>query len=184
LLRDARQHAAQLEHEIRHDGLTGLANRSWVLENLGQRLGRGERTAVYFIDLDGFKEINDTLGHQAGDDALRVVAQRLEAATSDTTLVGRMGGDEFILVVKADDQRDLEALANEGLDIVARISAPMIAAGQEARLGASVGLAVQTSHGLDADQLVTRADTAMYTAKRAGGGVHVASTRLGGEMAA
>ena len=175
LLGDARRHAAQLEHETRHDGLTGLANRNWVRESLDQRLTNGERSAVFFIDLDGFKEINDTLGHRAGDDALRAVAERLRSTASATELVGRMGGDEFIVLADADVVGDLSALISLGESFEDAIRQPMVADGQPAQLGASIGLSVQTSAGLDTDHLITAADTAMYEAKRAGGGVRIAT---------
>ncbi len=175
LLGDARRHAAQLEHETRHDGLTGLANRNWVRESLHLRLTSGERSAVFFIDLDGFKEINDTLGHRAGDDALRSVGDRLRSLADDHQLVGRMGGDEFIILADADRAGDLAALIAMGEAFEDAIREPLIADGKPARLGASIGLAVQTSAGGDTDQLITAADTAMYEAKREGGGVRLAS---------
>ena len=174
LLGDARRHAAQLEHETRHDGLTGLANRNWVRECLDNRLAAGERSAVFFIDLDGFKGINDTLGHSAGDDALQIVGERLRTITHADDLVGRMGGDEFIIIVNGDRVGDTDELVATGMRYVDAIREPLVADGHPAQLGASIGLAVQSDHNLDTDHLITAADTAMYEAKREGGGVRVA----------
>ena len=173
LLTGAQDYASQLLHEVRHDGLTGLANRRYVIDTLESRLAEGVRMAILFIDLDGFKEINDTLGHRAGDAALITVAERLTATCRPEALVGRMGGDEFIVVQPVTAFDDVSRLTNYASELVENISAPMIADGRPAQLGASIGLALH-SRGLDADQLISAADTAMYVAKRGGGGVKLA----------
>lgn len=173
-LAEAKAHSDRLLYEVRHDGLTGLANRDFVLKTLEKRIEQGSTMAIFFIDLDGFKQINDTLGHRAGDTALTLVAERLTKRLRSGALAGRMGGDEFIVVVPVtafDSMVGLEAFANQ---LVESISDPMIIDGSRTQLGASIGLAIHTA-GFDADQLISQADNAMYTAKRAGGGVHVAS---------
>ncbi len=173
LLADAKAHSDQLLYEVRHDGLTGLANRAYVLSTLEERISEGAQTALYFLDLDGFKEINDTLGHRAGDAALVTVADRLRSLDRPGALAGRMGGDEFIIIlpITVFDTRD--GLTNFGLALDEAISQPMMADGRNAQLGASVGLAIHTP-GLDADQLISLADHAMYEAKRNGGGLKIA----------
>lgn len=173
LLTGAQDYASQLLHEVRHDGLTGLANRRYVIDTLESRLDDGVQMAILFIDLDGFKEINDTLGHRAGDAALVTVAERLTATCRPEALVGRMGGDEFIVVQPVTAFDDVDRLTRYANELVENISAPMIADGRPAQLGASIGLALHSA-GLDADQLISAADTAMYVAKRGGGGVTVA----------
>jgi len=170
LLADAKAHSDQLLYEVRHDGLTGLANRAYVLSTLEERIAQNHHTALFFIDLDGFKEINDTLGHRAGDAALVHVAKRLREIDRPDTLAGRMGGDEFIIIVPITIFDTIEGLENFGATIDAAISEPMSVDGHKAQLGSSIGLAVRTN-GLDADQFISLADHAMYEAKRAGGGL-------------
>jgi len=169
LLKKAQTHADQLEYQVRHDALTGLANRAYVLETLEKQLARRQPTALFFIDLDGFKAVNDTLGHRAGDDALVTVAERLRATGRAGELAGRMGGDEFILLTPLTQFDTLEVLQNYGNEIVRSVSEPMIADGNAAQLGASVGIAVHDGI-VGPDQLISLADDAMYEAKRQGGG--------------
>ena len=175
LLTGAQDYANQLLHEVRHDGLTGLANRRFVIDTLESQLDEGRQMAILFIDLDGFKDINDTLGHRAGDAALVTVADRLRATSKAGALVGRMGGDEFIIVQPVTAFDNLASLTQYADELVEQIAAPMIADGRPTQLGASIGLATHRA-GLDADQLISAADTAMYEAKRAGGGVMIADT--------
>ena len=177
LLGEARTHRNQLLYEVRHDGLTGLANRAYVLETLAAQLKARKPLALLFIDLDGFKEINDTLGHNAGDDALVTVAERLENTGRQDVLAGRMGGDEFVVLVPMTQFETLDSLREYGDQIVATVSEPMVAAGQPAQLGASVGIAVHDGH-MGPDQLVSFADDAMYAAKRAGGGTKLSQESL------
>ena len=164
-------------YEVRHDSLTGLANRSFVLESLSTQLAAKQPLALLFIDLDGFKSINDTLGHLAGDDALITVANRLEATGREDALVGRMGGDEFVVMIPMTQFETIETLQDYGDTIVQSVSEAMIAAGEPAQLGASVGIAVHDGV-MGADQLVSLADDAMYEAKREGGGTKFSQASL------
>lgn len=175
LLAAAKAHSDQLLHEVRHDGLTGLANRAFVLSTLEERIAAGSKTALFFMDLDGFKEINDTLGHRAGDAALITVAERLRDLERQGALAGRMGGDEFIIIVPITVFDTLDGLANFGRAIVEAISVPMVVDGHQAHLGASIGLAVH-AEGLDADHLISLADNSMYKAKRSGGGLQISES--------
>ncbi len=175
LLADAKEHSDQLLYEVRHDGLTGLANRDFVLSTLEERIAQGAETALFFLDLDGFKEINDTYGHKAGDAALINVADRLRSLNRPGALAGRMGGDEFIILVPVTLFDSADGLTDFGVAVGQAISQPMEVDGHHAQVGASVGLAVH-SDGLDADQLISQADHAMYQAKRAGGGLRIASS--------
>ena len=183
LLAEAKAHSDQLLYEVRHDGLTGLANRAYVLSSLEERISTNANTALFFIDLDGFKQINDTLGHRAGDAALVHVAERLRTLRAfevdrPDTLAGRMGGDEFIIILPLTVFDTMVALEQFGAAIDDAISRPMTVDGKKAQLGSSIGLAILTD-GLDADQFISLADHAMYEAKRAGGGLHVSSTSVG-----
>ena len=177
LLQEAQSHRDQLLYEVRHDSLTGLANRSFVLESLSTQLAAKQPLALLFIDLDGFKSINDTLGHLAGDDALITVANRLEATGREDALVGRMGGDEFVVMIPMTQFETIETLQDYGDTIVQSVSEAMIAAGEPAQLGASVGIAVHDGV-MGADQLVSLADDAMYEAKREGGGTKFSQASL------
>ena len=172
LLAEAKDHSRQLLHQVRHDSLTGLANRNYVLSTLEERIEQGVQIALFFIDLDGFKEINDTYGHRAGDAALTTVANRLRALDQPGALAGRMGGDEFIILLST-AVLNSDELANFGYTVAQSIAQPMEVDGHRAQLGASIGLAVHTSN-LGADQLISQADGAMYEAKRSGGGLRIA----------
>jgi diguanylate cyclase (GGDEF)-like protein/PAS domain S-box-containing protein len=156
----------QLVHEAFHDSLTGLANRALFKDRvehaLSRRAARQRRVAVLFLDLDGFKEINDSLGHAAGDVLLTLAAQRLCdcARTSDT--VARLGGDEFAVLVD-DNADDLQAAAL-AVRITNALTAPFVLSGQEIHVRASIGIAAAEAEE-DADQLLRNADLAMYRSK-------------------
>ncbi|MGE3812077.1 MAG: EAL domain-containing protein [Candidatus Nanopelagicales bacterium] len=171
----------------RSDPLTGLANRLLVFDRLEQELHRAHRTgglvSVLFIDLDGFKGINDRLGHEAGDTVLRIVADRIRGSVRDSDSVARLGGDEFLVVAPHDQGQS----AHEGMRLAERIisaCAQPVQVGENGsttwlRLCASVGVAQYPADGEDADELVRRADTAMYSAKQRGGDqVRFYSSRL------
>lgn len=164
--------SARLENEATHDSLTGLANRrllyEWLPPLLLQAKRRGSAAAVLFFDLDGFKQINDRLGHAAGDAVLILVAQRAATVLRSADLLARLGGDEFAVVVAdAGTPADLGILAQR---LLAAISQPLPADFQGLAIGASIGVARFPDHGEDADAIVSRADDAMYAAKHAGKG--------------
>jgi len=154
------------------DELTGLPTRGGLQQALEQALARASRgdqaVGVMFIDLDGFKQVNDSGGHDAGDEVLRTVARRLRATVRECDFVARVGGDEFVVV--------LEAVASPmraflvGRKLVRAISEDIPFAGQTWRVGASVGIALSPGDGADATTLLKSADTAMYDTKRAGKG--------------
>lgn len=167
----ARRHAEQtLTHQARHDALTGLPNRYALPERLQSALQRLWRSpsfvAVLFCDLDGFKAINDTMGHAAGDKVLVSVADRLRAAVRPQDTVARHGGDEFVVIAE-----DLNGMG-EARDVAQRLRdalrAPIRVGGREVRISASVGVSVTTDPETDADELLRRADLAMYRAKDKG----------------
>ncbi len=158
----------ELEHRALHDGLTGLPNRTMMLQRLAELRAGGRRPTVLFLDLDRFKPVNDRLGHDTGDAVLRRVGERLEAAAPPPALVCRLGGDEFTVVLADFDERAAIDVAD---GIVQAIGTPYeLDDGNVVRIAASIGIA----HGgadIDDAELVRRADVAMYEAKhRAGGG--------------
>ena len=164
----------QAEERIRHlanyDELTGLPNRTMFQERLHHALAQALRhtrpLAILFIDLDRFKNINDTLGHEAGDRVLREVAERLRGCLRDSDTVGRLGGDEFVVLLEGLPQlADVAAVAQKILDAVAR---PFILAAQEFRIGASIGISAYPGDGKDLRTLLKHADAAMYRAKEQG----------------
>jgi diguanylate cyclase (GGDEF)-like protein len=161
----------RIAHLAFHDGLTDLPNRVLFREQLDHLLKRsgqrGERLAVLCIDLDRFKDINDTLGHPAGDALLREVATRLRAAAGDA-LVARLGGDEFAIILQADHDADAtERLARR---LIADVSRSILIDGQQVMAGASIGIAIAPNDGGDADTLMKAADLALYGAKADGRG--------------
>ena len=159
----------QLTHQATHDPLTSLANRQLFDELLIRAIYRGDRSrsavAVLYVDLDGFKDVNDVFGHQAGDRVLAETARRLETAVRPGDVVARLGGDEFaVLCDNLADPRDAEKIAER---IVSTLSKAIPVASGVAQISASVGLAIAIV-GEGASSVVSRADQAMYEAKRAG----------------
>lgn len=162
----------QLVHRAVHDSLTGLPNRDGLLERLQSLLdapGAAARLAVLFMDLDHFKDVNDSRGHQAGDQILRLVAQRLHEAVPPGTFVSRLGGDEFVIVLPEADEHDAVAVAQA---VLGRISAPYELGTSTHVLGASLGIALSPGHGRTAAELLRCADIALYAAKAGGRGRH------------
>ena len=164
--------AAEAEDRIRelahNDPLTGLPNRTTFRDRLDAALAEpGSRVAVLFIDLDGFKTVNDTQGHRTGDVLLQQVAKRLlRACRTHALAVGRLGGDEFAVLLAGADRTSAEAFAGR---VVSTLSAPYrMARGRHLRIGASAGIALAPQHGRDADTLLSHADIALYAAKAAG----------------
>ena len=158
----------RIEFLALHDALTGLPNRAQFnarLETLCAQHTTGIH-AVLFLDLDGFKPINDSLGHQAGDEALKIAAQRLQHSLSTEDFVARLGGDEFVAICHHIASADA-ALAI-GNQLLAAISQPMNLLGTPSSMGASIGIALLPQHGRTASDILTAADHAMYCAKRRG----------------
>ncbi len=160
----------QTARMARYDNLTGLVNRVVFVDLLRQAITRGSRDAhgfaVLYLDLDHFKDINDTLGHPVGDSLLRSVAERLRATVREADTVARFGGDEFaVLVDEVRDPADLTVLADR---ILRAISEPFVIDGNEIHSGASVGIAVCGPDSADAETLLSHADVALYRAKAEG----------------
>lgn len=175
LLEKLRREVSVRQHQAYHDGLTGLPNRVLFNERLEESLIEGTKTgdkvAVLLIDLDGFKDVNDTLGHDTGDAILREIAHRLTPFVGQKSLVARLGGDEFaILLGAARNERSIEAAATQVLNVITR---PMGIENLLLDIRASVGVAVAPAlgRGRDAVNLVRHADIAMYSAKETGGGI-------------
>ncbi|GAA2384613.1 bifunctional diguanylate cyclase/phosphodiesterase [Dactylosporangium salmoneum] len=158
----------QLVHEAFHDALTKLANRALFKDRLEVALRRRDEVAILFLDLDGFKEVNDSLGHAAGDHLLIQVADRLGAAVRDGDTVARFGGDEFaVLIDSVAGPHDADELATR---IIAALDEHFVLENQEIHVQGSVGIALTGPDARDADQLMRNADLAMYRAKSAGSG--------------
>ena len=169
-----RRSEAEIARLALFDSLTGLANRQRMRLSLDQTLLQGARcrrsTSLLLLDLDRFKQVNDTLGHQVGDALLRQVAQRLQRAVGEDALVGRLGGDEFQLIVPGEEDRQrLSFIASE---IIADLSQPYSVDGVSLTIGCSIGVAVAPEQGENAETLVRNADLALYAAKADGRGVH------------
>ncbi|MBG0830559.1 GGDEF domain-containing protein [Planomonospora sp. ID67723] len=183
-VREQERMQAALAYQARHDPLTGLANRAVMQDRLEEIVRvAGSGAAVLYLDLDGFKQINDVHGHDAGDAVLVEVAGRLSAATRGTDLVARLGGDEFVLLCPEIPPEETVRLAERVLE---EICAPVLFRGHRLSVGASIGIAVH-SGGLAAGtpaEILRAADTAMYSAKRLGRGRWVAAGESGPLMAA
>lgn len=160
----------EAENRASHDHLTGLPNLRLVTQRLHGAVAlasrAGFKTAVMFIDLDGFKSINDSLGHAAGDDVLRSVSERLRTCVRESDTVGRIGGDEFIVILS-----HMQAADSAGIvagKMIGEINRPIEILGQSCRVGASIGIAVFPDHGEEPTTLLRLADESMYGCKRAG----------------
>ncbi len=160
----------QIRHQASHDDLTGLPNRILFHEMLAHAMASTQRTgkllAVMFLDLDGFKNINDMLGHEYGDILLKKIAKRLTAALRKGDLVARQGGDEFIILVQ--DIATVPSIVRIAEQILAAVSAPVIADVHEMQVTASIGSAVFPFDDTEISHLLRDADIAMYHAKEAG----------------
>ena len=164
---ERRERDAKLMRLASHDTLTGLPNRHEFTSLLAQKLVSGVPCGLFLMDLDGFKEVNDTHGHVVGDSLLQAVAVRLPYLLGDKATVGRLGGDEFA-VLYADSGDPLRA-QEEASVILDAFRKPFSLGGLELELGASIGIALAPLHGGDADELLASADFALYRAKAAGG---------------
>jgi diguanylate cyclase (GGDEF)-like protein len=163
-------HARRVEYLAYHDGLTGLPNRSMFSKLLSQRISESRRydrqLAVAFLDLDRFKQINDTLGHEAGDQLLQEVATRLQGCVRDSDTVARLGGDEFVVLLpELEDVKYAAAVAHKILAVIGRTFTLI---GHEFRVTASIGISVYPQDGQDEQTLTKNADIAMYQAKAEG----------------
>ena len=160
----------KLEAMAHYDALTGLPNRALFFDRLSQAISQSRRAqakfALMFVDLDGFKAVNDTFGHDTGDALLKAVAEHLLNCVRDSDTVARMGGDEFTLVLRAlHGPQDAAAVAQK---ILAALAPPFHLLGHECRIGASVGIVLYPEHGTNAEELLNQADNAMYAVKKAG----------------
>lgn len=166
----ARQLEVELTHLARHDFLTGLPNRMLMNDRLDQAIALarryGRRVAVLFLDLDGFKHINDSLGHAIGDRLLQKTGKRLAAAVRASDTVSRQGGDEFVVVLS--EVEHAQNAARQAEKIHAALAKPHAIAGHDLQVSASIGISVFPDDGQDAEALIKCADTAMYHAKENG----------------
>jgi diguanylate cyclase (GGDEF)-like protein/PAS domain S-box-containing protein len=167
----SKQRTSNLEHEVNHDALTGLANRTLLWDRLELALSVAQRNktlvATLLLDLNKFKEINDTLGHDAGDEVLKVVARRLQSSVRESDTVARLGGDEFVLVLA--NQPSLRFTLRMVQRIRSDMARPVIFDSKEISVAGSIGVSVYPHDGATAFDLVHAADTAMYHAKASGG---------------
>ena len=169
--RRSEEHASRLAH---YDSLTGLANRHQMSQTLEKILTapniEHRACAVFLLDLDRFKQVNDTMGHPAGDNLLTQVASRLERAVGETGRVGRLGGDEFQVIMPGRHRR--EDLAQLAIRIIHDLSEPYSIEGHRVVIGASVGIAVSPDDGVTSEAIIRNADLALYAAKDGGRGRH------------
>jgi diguanylate cyclase (GGDEF)-like protein/PAS domain S-box-containing protein len=164
----------QLTHQAFHDPLTGLANRVLFTDRLDHALSRNTRgprsLAVLFLDLDDFKTVNDSIGHEAGDDLLHAVAGRLTSTLRPGDTAARLGGDEFGILIEDLEHDDMATVIADRL--LSALAEPFEVAGRRLHVNASIGIALRASRGQSAGELLRNADTAMYAAKRLGKGHH------------
>jgi diguanylate cyclase (GGDEF)-like protein/PAS domain S-box-containing protein len=161
----------RLTHQAFHDNLTGLPNRALFLDRIGhalERAGRNNETiAVMFMDLDGFKSVNDSHGHAAGDQLLIAIGQRLRGWVRAGDTVARLGGDEFTILLE--DIHTLEEATRIAERIITGLESPITVDGRNLRVRASLGIAFNRPPDLAPDELLRNADIALYRAKHAGG---------------
>ncbi|MGH9457445.1 MAG: putative bifunctional diguanylate cyclase/phosphodiesterase [Thermoanaerobaculia bacterium] len=167
---ERKKQLATLEQQALHDVLTSLPNRTLLMDRITQsvRIARrsGHPVALMLMDLNGFKEVNDTLGHHSGDLVLQQVAVRLREMIRESDTVARLGGDEFAFVLPT--ASDVSAAFRVAQKILRSLETPFVVEEQKVEIGASIGIAMFPEHGADAETLMRRADTAMYHAKRRG----------------
>ncbi len=176
----------RLRYDARHDSLTGLSNRAVLQDSLGAQLellaaGRTGGFAAMLLDLNGFKQVNDTYGHSHGDELLCEMARRLEYSAPDGAVVARLGGDEFAVLLPGIDEVDAAVCAAR--TILIALEQPVSVGGMELEIGGSIGIALAPLHGIEASVLLKRADEAMYQAKAAGRGLHVHDGHQDGDSA-
>lgn len=163
-------HEAEIQFQATHDALTGLPNRTLLYDRMQQAVLHSERygnlTAIAFLDLDQFKFINDSLGHQIGDELLKITAQRLTSCLRESDTVARQGGDEFVLLLT--DQPNEEAITHTMQRVLHEVSQPWKANDLEFQITCSIGVTLCPDDGRDAETLLKNADSAMYKAKELG----------------
>ncbi|WP_428333389.1 putative bifunctional diguanylate cyclase/phosphodiesterase [Novosphingobium sp.] len=164
---ERRAREERLHHMANHDGLTGLLNRRSFLMQIEERLERDGTAAVFVLGLDGFKDVNDSLGHAVGDTLLQALALRLLATRDPAEILARLGGDEFAILLPV--KMDLGEVAARANALIETIRRPFSVSGHELHLSTSVGVAVAPLHAEDAEELIVRADLALFKAKDEGG---------------
>jgi two-component system cell cycle response regulator len=167
---EVRRNAKAMETLALHDALTGLANRRLLTDRISAALANARRNettmAVIFLDLDGFKQINDTLGHSVGDALLKLVGGRLQAVVREEDTVGRLGGDEFVIALW--NVAHFEDVISVTSKLIESVSKPYLIEGHAVTVTTSAGVGIYPAHGSDTDTLMKRADNALYAAKRSG----------------
>ncbi|MGH8522060.1 MAG: diguanylate cyclase domain-containing protein [Gammaproteobacteria bacterium] len=157
-----------------HDPLTGLANRTLLGARFNEVLARSHRygghAALLYLDLDRFKPVNDTLGHQAGDEVLIEAAKRIDACVREVDTIARVGGDEFVIVLQ--DVASEAAAESVASKIIAALDRPFRVLGWEWTIGGSIGIAIYPRNGADLERLIANADIALYRAKQSGGNTY------------
>src|SRR2546428_5339465 len=166
LRRRQRLAQAALEHQALHDSLTDLPNRLMLRDELDRTIGRGTTASLLLLDIDNFKEINDSFGHQVGDILLRQIGPRLRERLEAANMVARLGGDEFAILLPGADAAEASRVAHGLLRALER---PFLTWEHALEVTASIGIAVCPDHGTAAETLLQPADVAMYAAKRSGG---------------
>ena len=180
---DQKIQAARIEQLAFYDALTGLPNRALFLDRLGQTLQASKRHggqgALLFVDLDRFKEINDSQGHAVGDLALAEVARRFQTVSRKEETLARLGGDEFVLIVENADHQTAVRIASR---LQQALAAPIELMGHSYNVGASIGIAFYPADGQTSEDLIKRTDIAMYRAKASGGGYRLYQAEMGAEL--
>jgi diguanylate cyclase (GGDEF)-like protein len=170
LLTRLKQTQDQIAHLAYHDALTGLSNRTLFYDRLGQALARARRArqslAVLYLDLDGFKSVNDTFGHDMGDALLVEAAKRIRSCVREADTVARMGGDEFTVILS--DLKSQSHVQRVVQCLLRALAAPLVLQTRSCQVGVSIGVAFFPDHGQTAEQLIKAADAAMYWAKQNG----------------
>ena len=173
-INEMRQTEVALQHLATHDGLTDLPNRFLLVDRLDQLLSRAHRSsaafAVLFMDIDRFKDVNDSRGHEFGDLLLRAVAHRLAKSVRQSDTVARMGGDEFVILLES--VRKPEEADTVALKVEQALAKPFNLVNHQVTATVSIGISFYPENGADADTLLRAADYAMYLAKREGGNRH------------
>ncbi|OSM05132.1 hypothetical protein MAIT1_03283 [Magnetofaba australis IT-1] len=160
----------RLKHQAHHDPLTGLPNRLLFEDRLHQAIASAQRygseIALLYIDLDKFKPVNDTYGHEAGDMALRTVSKRLTSLLRASDTAARIGGDEFVALLP--ELHDTESVKHVARKILQSLAEPVDLGVAQAKMGASIGISFFPRHGENYESLMSAADTAMYAVKQSG----------------